>query len=128
VGLCTSFTCTVSPLYNVQSLYISCYVSSNKLVLSYLSLCLLPQNQFYYNYYITYYYCFHFVVLFRRCLFSFFMLSLMSSFFYIIFVLIFSFIIFMSSFFYILNLVITFVLSLSSHFRSNFPSFGEKHF
>ncbi len=27
----------------VQSLYISCYVSSNKLVLSYLSLCLLPK-------------------------------------------------------------------------------------
>jgi hypothetical protein len=38
--------CILAPLY-VQSLFISCYVSNNKLVLSYLSLCLLPQNKRY---------------------------------------------------------------------------------
>ncbi len=33
----------------VQSLYISCYVFSNKLVLSYLSLCLLPHHIIFYE-------------------------------------------------------------------------------
>jgi hypothetical protein len=44
--LLNSLTSSVYPGTFVQSLYISCYVSINKLVLSYLLSCLLPQDFF----------------------------------------------------------------------------------